>query len=144
MTTSRVVVFVLMLLLAASIPAAAQQSAATVKPSDVTVATRPDAVPVFVKTSRPAKYQAALLGAPNRLVIDFEDTNFAWRKGPLNVAAAPLQQIRGGQYKKGVARVVMQLDRKVGYAIRADDGGLAVRHPRTAQAKGTAAATPTA
>src|SRR5205085_11746759 len=135
MTTSRVVVFVLMLLLAASIPAAAQQSAATVKLSDITVATQPDAVTVFVKTSRPAKYQADLIGAPNRLVIDFEDTNFAWRKGPLNVAAAPLQQIRGGQYKKGVARVVMQLDRKVGYAIREDDGGLAIVIPTSPQAK---------
>ena len=143
MTTSRVVVFVLMLLLAASIPAAAQQSAATVKLSDITVATQPDAVTVFVKTSRPAKYQADLIGAPNRLVIDFEDTNFAWRKGPLNVAAAPLQQIRGGQYKKGVARVVMQLDRKVGYAIREDDGGLAIIIPRSRQAKAPAEPTPT-
>ncbi|PYN06145.1 MAG: hypothetical protein DME02_17020, partial [Candidatus Rokuibacteriota bacterium] len=136
-------VFVLMLLLAASIPAAAQQSAATVKLSDITVATQPDAVTVFVKTSRPAKYQADLIGAPNRLVIDFEDTNFAWRKGPLNVAAAPLQQIRGGQYKKGVARVVMQLDRKVGYAIREDDGGLAIIIPRSRQAKAPAEPTST-
>ena len=134
MTTSRVVVFVLMLLLAASIPAAAQQSAATVKLSDITVATQPDAVTVFVKTSRPAKYQADLIGAPNRLVIDFEDTNFAWRKG---------QQIRGGQYKKGVARVVMQLDRKVGYAIREDDGGLAIIIPRSRQAKAPAEPTST-
>jgi type IV pilus secretin PilQ/predicted competence protein len=138
MTTGRVVVFVLMLLLVASRPAAAQQTAATVKLSDITVATQPDAVTVFVKTSAPARYQAELIDTPTRLVIDFENTDYAWRKMPLDVSAAPLAQIRGSQYKKGVARVVMQLDRKVGYAIREDDGGLAIVIPTSAQAKAPA------
>jgi type IV pilus secretin PilQ/predicted competence protein len=135
MTTRRVVGLVLMLLLAASSQAAAQQAAATVKLSDITVATQPDAVTVFVKTSAPAKYQAELIDSPARLVIDFEDTDYAWRKAPLNVTTSPLMQIRGSQYKKGVARVVVQLDRKVGYAIREDDGGLAIVIPTSRQAK---------
>jgi len=138
MTTRRVVVFVLMLLLAASGQVAAQQTAATVKLSDITVATQPGAVTVFVKTSAPAKYQAELIDTPTRLVIDFEDTDYAWRKTPLDVSASPLAQIRGSQYKKGVARVVMQLDRKVGYAIREDDGGLAIVIPTSLQAKAPA------
>jgi type IV pilus assembly protein PilQ len=135
MTTRRVVGLVLMLLLAASGRAAAQQAAATVKLSDITVATQPDAVTVFVKTSAPVKYQAELIDSPARLVIDFEDTDYAWRKTPLNVGTSPLKQIRGSQYKKGVARVVVQLDRKVGYAIREDDGGLAIVIPTSPQAK---------
>jgi type IV pilus secretin PilQ/predicted competence protein len=138
MTTRRVVVFVLMLLLAASGQVTAQQTAATVKLSDITVATQPDAVTVFVKTSAPAKYQAELIDTPTRLVIDFEDTDYAWRKTPLDVSASPLAQIRGSQYKRGVARVVMQLDRKVGYAIREDDGGLAIVIPTSSQAKAPA------
>jgi type II secretory pathway component HofQ len=138
MTTRRVVVFVLMLLLAASGQVTAQQTATTVKLSDITVATQPDAVTVFVKTSAPAKYQAELIDTPTRLVIDFEDTDYAWRKTPLDVSASPLAQIRGSQYKRGVARVVMQLDRKVGYAIREDDGGLAIVIPTSSQAKAPA------
>ena len=135
MTTRRVVVFVLMLLLAASGSTAAQQTAATVKLSDITVATQPDAVTVFIKTSAPVKYQAELIDTPTRLVIDFEDTDYVWRKTPLDVSASPLSQIRGSQYKKGVARVVVQLDRKVGYAIREDDGGLAIVIPASSRAK---------
>src|SRR5205807_1204232 len=114
------------------------QAAATARLSDITVATQPDAVTVFVKTSAPAKYQAELIDSPTRLVIDFEDTDYAWRKTPLNVAASPLKQIRGSQYKKGVARVVVQLERKVGYAIREDDGGLAIVIPTSPQAKAPA------
>src|SRR5689334_9023973 len=113
MSTRRVMALVqrafglgLMLLLLAGSPAAAQQAAATVRLSDITVATQPDSVTVFVKTSAPAKYQAELIDSPTRLVIDFEDTDYAWRKTPLSVSATPLKQIRGSQYKKGVARVV--------------------------------------
>src|SRR5436309_2127154 len=144
MTTRRVVLLVrrafglgLMLLLTGSL-AVAQQAPATARLSDITVATQPDAVTVFVKTSAPAKYQAELIDSPTRLVIDFEDTDYAWRKTPLNVAASPLKQIRGSQYKKGVARVVVQLDRKVGYAIREDDGGLAIVIPTSPLAKAPA------
>src|SRR5437867_1769569 len=144
MTTRRVVLLVrrafglgLMLLLTGSL-AVAQQAPATARLSDITVATQPDALTVFVKTSAPAKYQAELIDSPTRLVIDFEDTDYAWRKTPLNVAASPLKQIRGSQYKKGVARVVVQLDRKVGYAIREDDGGLAIVIPTSPLAKAPA------
>ena len=135
MTTRRVAVFVLVLLLAVWGQAAAQQAAATAKLSDIKVATQPDAVSVFVKTSAPSRYQAELIDTPARLVIDFEDTDYAWRKTPLNVTASPLTQIRGSQYKKRVARVVIQLDRMVGYAIREDDGGLAIVLPTSPQAK---------
>jgi len=137
MTTRRAVGLVLMVLLTAS-PVAAQQAAATVKLSDITVATQPDAVTVFIKTSAPPKYQAELIDTPTRLVVDFEDTDYAWRKTPLSVAASPLTQIRGSQYRKGVARVVVQLNRKVGYAIREDDRGLAIVVPTAAQAKNSA------
>jgi type IV pilus assembly protein PilQ len=132
------VVFVLGLLLAVWGQAAALQAAGTAKLSDITVATQPGAVTVFVKTSAPVRYQAELIDTPARLVIDFEDTDYAWRKTPLDVPASPLTQIRGSQYKKGVARVVVQLDRKVGYAIREDDGGLAIVIPTSRQAKAPA------
>jgi type IV pilus assembly protein PilQ len=46
-----------------------------------------------------------------------------------------VKQIRGSQYRKGVSRVVVQLDRKVGYAIREDDGGFAIVIPTATYAK---------
>ena len=120
--------FGLLFLLAAGDPAGAQ-TAPAVKLSEVTVATQPDTVTVFVKTSGAAKYQAELIDTPARLVVDFEDTTYGWRKTPLSVSAGPLKQIRGSQYRKGVARVVVELTRPVGYAIREDDDGLTIVIP---------------
>src|SRR5688572_19438740 len=141
--------FGLLFLLAAGSPAGAQ-TAPAVKLSEVTVATQPDTVTVFVKTSGAAKYNAELIDTPARLVVDFEDTTYGWRKTPLAVSAGPLKQIRGSQYRKGVARLVVELTRPVGYAIREDDDGLtiviptnmpaaAVPAPRVAQSAPTTA-----
>lgn len=120
--------FGLLFLLAAGFPAGAQ-TAPAIKLSEVTVATQPDTVTVFVKTSGAAKYQAELIDSPARLVVDFEDTTYGWRKTPLAVSSGPLKQIRGSQYRKGVARVVVELTRPVGYAIREDDDGLTIVIP---------------
>src|SRR3989449_1268140 len=100
--------------------------------SDVTVTPHPDSVTVFVKTSRDAQYKADLVDSPSRLVIDLENTVYAWRKTPLNVGKDPVKQIRGGQYRQGVARLVLDLSRTVGYAIREESDGLAIVIPTAA------------
>jgi type IV pilus assembly protein PilQ len=97
---------------------------------DVTVVDQPDALLVRVKTAGPAKYRAELVDSPYRLVVDLEDTVYAWRKTPLIVGLEPVRQVRGGQYQGDVARVVVELTRKVGYVVRADDDGLAIIVPR--------------
>jgi len=118
-----------LIVLFAGVPAGAQTAPAAVQLSDVSVTTQPDAVTVHVKTSRAPKYQAELIDSPYRLIVDLENATYAWRKTPLTVGAEPLRQIRGSQYKKGVARLVVDLTRKVGYAIREDDNGLAIIIP---------------
>ncbi|PYN33076.1 MAG: hypothetical protein DME01_19545 [Candidatus Rokuibacteriota bacterium] len=100
--------------------------------SNVTVTPHPDSVTVFVKTSRDAQYKADLVDSPSRLVIDLENTVYAWRKTPLNVGKDPVKQIRGGQYRQGVARLVLDLSRTVGYAIREESDGLAIVIPTAA------------
>src|SRR2546426_10561734 len=100
--------------------------------SDVTVTPHPDSVTVFVKTSREAQYKADLVDSPSRLVIDLENTVYAWRKTPLNVGKDPVKQVRGGQYQQGVARLVLDLSRSVGYAIREESDGLAIVIPTAA------------
>src|SRR5438132_6064206 len=118
-------------------------AAPEVRLQDVTVTTQPDSVTVIVKTSGEAKYQAELMDRPSRLVIDFENTTYAWRKTPLTVGPEPLKQIRGSQYRKGVARLVLELTRKVGYAIREESDGLAVVIPTaTTTARAEEPATP--
>jgi type IV pilus assembly protein PilQ len=124
---------VMMLFLLPIGDAAIAQTGQAVRLSDITVTTQQDTATIFVKTSAPPKYQADLIDTPARLVIDFEDTQYAWRKAPLAVTNAPLKQIRGSQYSKDTARVVLEFTRKVGYAIREDEGGLAIVIPTSAQ-----------
>jgi type IV pilus secretin PilQ/predicted competence protein len=102
---------------------------------DVSVTTQPDAVTVVVKTTGEAQYQAELVDQPYRLVLDFNDTSYGWRKTPLTVEADPLKQIRGSQFRRGVARVVIELTRKVGYAIREESDGLAIVIPTASSAR---------
>jgi type IV pilus assembly protein PilQ len=102
---------------------------------DVSVTTQPDAVTVVVKTTGEAQYQAELVDQPYRLVLDFNDTSYGWRKTPLTVEADPLKQIRGSQFRRGVARVVIELTRKVGYAIREENDGLAIVIPTASSAR---------
>ena len=111
------------------------QSAPGVELRDVTVTTQPDSVTIVVKTTGEVKYQAELVDHPYRLVLDFDDTSYGWRKTPLAVATEPLKQIRGSQYRRGVARVVVELTRKVGYAIREENDGLAIVIPTAASAQ---------
>ena len=139
----RAVAVALLLLLFPVSPGAIAQQAAGVELRDVTVSTQPDSVTVRVKTSGEPKYQAELMDHPYRLVVDFDDTSYGWRKTPLSVDADPLKQIRGSQYKRGVARIVVELTRTVGYAIREESSGLAMVIP-TSPAAAPAAARATA
>src|SRR2546421_168778 len=122
-----VAVSLAVVLLVPAVAGAAQAGPAVL--SDVTVTSQPDAINIFVWTSRETKYSAELIEAPRRLVIALEDTVYAWRKTPFTVGADPVTQIRGGQHRRGVARVVFDLTRDVGYAIREDDNGLAIIIP---------------
>jgi hypothetical protein len=128
---------VALVLLLTSGAVAGAQTAPEVRLQDVSVTTQPDSVTIIVKTSGEAKYQAELMDSPTRLVLDFDNTTYAWRKTPLTIGPEPLKQIRGSQYRKGVTRLVLELTRKVGYAIREESDGLAIVIPTattTAQA----------
>jgi type IV pilus assembly protein PilQ len=135
-----IVLVVVSLALVLLVPASPWAQTDPARLSDVTVTPHPDSVTVFVKTSREAQYKADLVDSPNRLVIDLENTVYAWRKTPLSVGKDPVKQVRGSQYRQGVARVVLDLSRTVGYAIREESDGLAIVIP-TAMPPSSAAAT---
>jgi type IV pilus assembly protein PilQ len=136
-TVRRALAVALMLLLLPIGAGANVQSAPGAQLRDVSVTTQPDSVTVVVKTTGEVKYQADLVDSPYRLVLDFDDTSYGWRKTPLAVEAEPVKQIRGSQYRRGVARVVLELTRKVGYAIREERDGLAIVIPTAALAAST-------
>src|SRR5882724_5852039 len=127
-----IVLVMVSLALALLVPASSGGQTEPARLSDVTVTPHPDSVTVFVKTSREAQYKADLVDSPSRLVIDLENTVYAWRKTPLNVGKDPVKQVRGSQYRQGVARVVLDLSRSVGYAIREEPDGLAIVIPTAA------------
>jgi type IV pilus assembly protein PilQ len=112
-----------------------------VQVTSVSVERVADAVTVRIRTSGQAKYQSSLIDSPNRLVIDLPGATYAWSKTTLNSDTEPVRQIRGSQWKGSVARVVVELTRKVGYRIDADaEGLLIVLEPAaTAQAEKPAA-----
>jgi type IV pilus secretin PilQ/predicted competence protein len=131
----RVLTSALVLLLLPIGTAAGAQTPPGIELRDVSVTTQPDSVTIVVKTTGEVKYQAELVDHPYRLVLDFDDTSYAWRKAPMAVQAEPLKQIRGSQYRRGVARVVLELTRKVGYAIREENDGLAIVIPTAPSAR---------
>jgi len=96
------------------------------KLEDVSVIAQGDRVVVRLKTSGPRRYRADLIDTPYRLVLDLENTTYAWRKTPLVTTAGPLVQIRGSQYRKDMARVVLELRSRVPYSVRQDGDSLLV------------------
>ena len=141
-----IVLVVVSLALALLLPTSSWAQTEPARLSDVTVTPHPDSVTVFVKTSREPQYKADLVDSPSRLVIDLENTVYAWRKTPLSVGKDPVKQVRGSQYRQGVARLVLDLSRSVGYAIREESDGLAIVIPTAAApaAAAPAAAAPAA
>jgi hypothetical protein len=107
-------------------PAAAQTVVGTVQLTDVRGERQGDAVTVEITTSGAPKYRSELKGGPFRLVLDFEDATYAWAKAPVAVGADPVKELRGSQYRKGIARVVIELMRKAPYALAPHAAGLRV------------------
>jgi hypothetical protein len=107
--------------------------------SEATIVERDAAAEVWVRLSRPARYQAELMDNPWRLVLDFEDTAYRWSVQPQPVEVDPVRALRGSQYRKGVARLVIELRRKVAYVVEQDGEGLRIVLPRP---PGVAAAPP--
>jgi type IV pilus assembly protein PilQ len=92
---------------------------------DVKVEQRAAAVAVTVATSGPPQYEATLLDSPVRLVIDMSGT-FASPRSRWTGVPEPLKEVRGGQFKPGTARLVVELNRKAGYRIEEGPQGLTV------------------
>ncbi len=130
----------LLAVVAAGIGTAEPQDAA-VRVTSLSVERLAGGITVRIKTSGPAKYQSSFLDSPNRLVVDLPGATYTWNKATLNSDAEPVRQVRGSQWKSSMARVVVELSRKVGYRIDEDANGLLIvlEPDGTAQAEKAAA-----
>ena len=92
--------------------------------SDVKVPTKPDTTTIVITTGGAPKYEATLID-PRRLAIDFEDTQYAWRKTALS-GTDPIKEIRGSQFKKRVSRLVVELTRPAKHSVQDTGDGIIV------------------
>src|SRR5438309_9434834 len=92
--TVLVAVSLAVVLLVPVVPVAAQTPPAVL--SDVTVTSQPDAINIFVWTSRETKYCAELIEAPRRPIIDCEDTVYALCNTSFSIGGGPVCAVLGG------------------------------------------------
>ena len=69
---------------------------------------------------------AVRLHNPDRLVLDFADTRMAVQKMIIPGVSAPVREVRLGQYRPGVARVVVDLTAAAPYQIGRDGNTLVI------------------
>jgi len=94
--------------------------------TDVSVESAADGATVRIKTSGPLKYEASLIDGPTRLLIDFSGTVYAWPKTRMASDVAPIREIRGSQFRVGVARLVVEMNRPTAYRIDEGPDGLVI------------------
>jgi type IV pilus assembly protein PilQ len=114
---------------------------------DVSIERAFDGASVTVKTSGPAQYDAKLIDSPTRLVIDLTGAAYTSSKVRWTSGVEPVKEVRGSQWRKGIARVVVEMTKAdVGYRIDETPDGLVVAvensNGRAAETKPEAAGRP--
>ncbi|MGH7385058.1 MAG: AMIN domain-containing protein, partial [Candidatus Rokuibacteriota bacterium] len=97
-----------------------------VEVKDVRIDRSADGLTVTVRATGSVPYEARTLGSPARLVIDLEGAHYAAPNARWASRVDPIREVRGSQWKPGVARIVVELIRKVGYRIDRTAEGLVV------------------
>ena len=92
----------------------------------VSIERQAEGVTVTVKTTAPVVYETRVIDSPTRLIIDMTGTIYAVSKGRWIAGMDPVKEVRGSQWKRGTARIVVELTRKVGYRIDETAEGLVV------------------
>ena len=127
MRSARIAGLVVAVSLAVTGIGSSQTTDAPVQLKDVTIERAFDGAAVTVKTSGPTQYEAKLIDSPTRLVIDLTGATYSSSKSRWMSGVDPVKEVRGSQWRKGVARVVVEMNRTdVGYRIEETPDGLVV------------------
>jgi len=127
MRSARIAGLVVAVSLAVSGIGSSQTTDSPVQLKDVTIERAFDGAAVTVKTSGPTQYEAKLIDSPTRLVIDLTGATYSSSKSRWMSGVDPVKEVRGSQWRKGVARVVVEMNRTdVGYRIDETPDGLVI------------------
>jgi type IV pilus assembly protein PilQ len=146
MRSARIAGLVVALSLAVTGIGSSQTADSPVQLKDVSIDRASEGASVTVKTSGPAQYEAKLIDSPTRLVIDVSGATYGSAKSRWTSGVDPVKEVRGSQWRKGIARIVVEMTRNdVGYRIDETPDGLVVvieGKPDTAKASSGAADAP--
>ena len=127
MRSARMAGLVVAVSLAAVGVGSSQTTDTSVQLKDVSIERAFDGATVTVKTSGPAQYEAKLIDSPTRLVIDLSGATYGSTRARWASGVDPVKEVRASQWRKGVARVVVEMNRTdVGYRINETPDGLLV------------------
>ena len=127
MRSARIAGLVVALSLAVTGIGSSQTADTPVQLKDVSIDRASDGASVTVKTSGPAQYEAKLIDSPTRLVIDVSGATYKSAKSRWTSGVEPVKEVRGSQWRKGIARIVVEMTRNdVGYHINETPDGLVV------------------
>jgi type IV pilus secretin PilQ/predicted competence protein len=105
-------------------PAGATATAAII--SSVAIMQAPQHASVRVEGEGRLEARAARMQSPDRLVLDFAGTRLAVQKMVIPGVSAPVRDVRLGQYRPDVARVVIDLTEAAPYQISRDGSALVI------------------
>ena len=127
MRSARIAGLVVAVSLAVTGIGSSQTTDVPVQLKDVTIERAFDGAAVTVRTSGPTRYEAKLIDSPTRLVIDLSGATYSSSRSRWMSGVDPIKEVRGSQWRKGVARVVLEMNRNdVGYRIDETPDGLVV------------------
>jgi type IV pilus secretin PilQ/predicted competence protein len=127
MRSARIAGLVVALSLAVTGIGSSQTADTPVQLKDVSIDRASDGASVTVKTSGPAQYEAKLIDTPTRLVIDVSGATYNSAKSRWTSGVEPVKEVRGSQWRKGIARIVVEMTRNdVAYHIDETADGLVV------------------
>jgi len=127
MRSARIAGLVVALSLAVTGIGSSQTADTPVQLKGVSIDRASDGASVTVKTSGPAQYEAKLIDSPTRLVIDVSGATYNSAKSRWTSGVEPVKEVRGSQWRKGIARIVVEMTRNdVGYHIDETPDGLVV------------------
>ena len=127
MRSARIAGLVVAVSLAVTGIGSSQTTDTPIQLKDVTIERAFDGAAVTVKTSGPTQYDAKLIDSPTRLVIDISGATYSSSKSRWMSGVDPVKEVRASQWRKGVARVVVEMNRTdVGYRIDETPEGLVV------------------
>jgi len=138
MRSARIAGLVVALSLAVTGIGSSQTADSPVQLKDVSIDRASEGASVTVKTTGPAQYEAKLIDSPTRLVIDVSGATYSSAKSRWTSGVDPVKEVRGSQWRKGIARIVVEMTRNdIGYRIDETSDGLVVAiesKPETAKA----------